>query len=548
MKDKCWFLNKGGGGSPLAENKLIVRRTAAIGDALCATVVSDALAGLGFEVEFQTHPNIHCVLRRHPLISSVTIPNGHCHVNLDATYERDPARRSKHFHQMFFEAANAQLKSLDISLGKPRNCKPRIIVEDNERAAMRAKFEKYPRPWVFICPRSNTYAPRTIQDGVWEAAARDIAGTKFWLGTHGAAPPGVVDLQARHLDNVILWLAIADLFISVDTGPLHIAAALNTPIVGIAQSSFPHWHLNDQCDFVQVEPQGLDCLDCQLNLCPKNEHLPPCQNVDPKRIAEAATLHLRSIFNEDVAALVPIYQPDVKTLNRCLESLLPQVAEVIVSREINSKLPAGALTHPRVRYVFKNERAIGYGRSVNYGARHSTARFLLLCNDDIFLDPGAVDHMKEIIKRHDRIGMVSGLLRYPDGTIYHAGKRRSPGERGWAHIDHRQKDATIHTPEEMENVCGACVLVRRNAFYDIGGFDERFFVYAEDDDFALSLRRNGWRIWYTPHATGIHLEHQSTSKVGEILEHLARSNTLFGEKWSAYFDHNINRVPGDFNY
>src|SRR4029078_7025046 len=79
-------------------------------------------------------------------------------------------------------------------------------------------------------------------------------------------------------------------------------------------------------------------------------------------------------------------------------------------------------------------------------------------------------------------------------------------------------------------------------------FDEEFFIYAEDDDFCLRMRRDGWRIRYTPHASGIHLEHQSTDKLGSISEPVGKANAIFARKWGSYLDHNINRVPGNFDY
>jgi GT2 family glycosyltransferase len=304
-------------------------------------------------------------------------------------------------------------------------------------------------------------------------------------------------------------------------------------------------HLNDQNDFVCVSPP-LDCLNCQKNLCHINQHIPPCQNIDPSLISAAALARLRSLQTEDVSAIVAIYQPEVQTLNRCLESLLGQVQEIVVCAEGNSVIPSNARKDPKIRYVQKNLRKIGYGRNTNNGARHSNGRYLLLINDDVFLDEGAVERMRE--QMQPGVAVVSNLLRYPNGQIYHAGKVRSPGVRGWGHIDHRQWHPSIKEACDMENTCGACVLVRREAFYQIGGFDEDYFIYAEDDDFMLRMRKAGWRLRYTPHSTGIHMEGQSTQKIGQPNEHIQQANQIFTIKWGAYLDHNLHRVPGSFDY
>lgn len=549
MKDKCFLLNgtqkaiEASGAQLNGQNVIIVRRNAAFGDAIAATVVSDHLAKLGVPTVFQTHPDIVSTIRRNPYVYAVTPTSGFCHVNLDGAYENDPNRTSKSFARMFMDSANLQLLSRGIQLGGPLNCKPRLVVTEQEKSTMiEHRLKNYPKPWVFVCPRSNHWAARTVPDPIWNEAAKRIPGTKFWMGMH-PAPPAFVDLGYRNMDHMTMALACADLLVTVDTGPMHVAAAMNIPIIAILQSSSPELHLNDQNDFTCIWP-NLDCLNCQKNLCPKNEHLPPCQNVDPEMIARAAIWKLRQHTHDEVSAVVAIWKPDVNVLNRCLECLIPQVDEIVVTRELRAVLPPGALQHAKVRYVVKNEANIGYGRNQNYGARLTANKYILQCNDDVFLDPNAVELMKR--EMVSDVGLVSCRLHYPDGTIYHAGKFRNAGMRGWGHIDHRKHEWTIKEATTCENTCGAAVLVRRKAYYQINGFDEEFFVYSEDDDLCLSLGNAGWRLVYTPHARGVHMEGQSTKTLGDIAEKVKHANATFAKKWGWWYDLNLNRVPGIF--
>lgn len=530
----------------MAGLNFVVRRTAAIGDAIAATVVADKLIEQGYPVVFQSHPDVQCVLRAHPRLSGVTDPNGFCHVNLDGAYERDAGRRHKTFCQMFMEVANYQLANIGIDLGPPRNCKPRLVVGNNVRGAAYEKFKPFARPWVFICPRSDYYAGRQVPDHIWDAAAAHISGTVFWLGRH-PAPPGIHDLSARHLDNVLSWLSVADLLVSVDTGPLHIGAALGIPILAIEQSSSPHLHLNDQNDYYEIRPSGLDCLNCQQNVCPINSFTPPCQNVDPGLIAQEANARLRMVQSEDVSAIVTIWRPDPGVLNHCLDDLVDQVAEVVVVSDLDGEVPQTARRHPKVRYVQSPQRDSGYGRKQNFGARHSNGKYLLMMNDDVFLKPGAVEQMKAQMK--PGVGMVCNLLRYPDGSIYFAGKVRNVNERGWGHIDHRQFLPTFRNPTEIENACGAAIMMPRRAFYEINGWDEEFYLFGEDDDLSLRTRRAGYKIIFTPHSEGVHLEHQSINKRADIIDLVRYANRLLEKKWSGYYSWNASRVPlGNFDY
>lgn len=544
----CWTIPKllaGGGGNRASDDSITVRRSLALGDVLCATVVADRLDYLGMEVTFKAHPAAHCILRRIPSVSRIQTPNGTAHIDLDNSYESDPHRRMRHFHQMFFDSANRQLSSRGVLLGKPINCTPRLAIMDREKALSAEMLSRHPKPWVFICPRSNSYQCRTVPDAIWAEAAKLIPGTCFWIGMH-PGPEGIVDLGLRHYDNVILNLSVADLLLTTDTGPLHTAAALRVPCVVLAQSSFPDWHLSDQNDFLSIYPEGdLKCLDCQLNACPKNRDLPPCQKFSPEKIASAARLKLEN--RGMISAAVSVYQPKAEVLNKCLQHLVDQVDEIVVVRDLAGIFPKPAFQHPKVKYLVKNQRDIGYGRKQNYAVRNTNGEFVLLVNDDVFLEHDAVARMVQLFD-DPRVGMSSNLLRYPDRTIYHAGKIRSPGARGWGHIDHRKFEPTIKVPTEMENVCGACITVRREAFYSVNGFDERFYLYAEDDDMSLAFRHKGWKIMFTPLSVGVHLEHQSTQKTPKIMDIVHESNRMFGEKWSGYFEWNAQRVPGNFAY
>jgi GT2 family glycosyltransferase len=202
----------------------------------------------------------------------------------------------------------------------------------------------------------------------------------------------------------------------------------------------------------------------------------------------------------------------------------------------------------RIVAVRKQADRIGFGRNVNFGVRHTSGKYVLVLNDDVYLAPDAVIRMMECMK--PRTGVVGQLLRYPDGTIYHAGKiRMGNGGIGFPHVDHRQREASIKTPMEMENTNGASFLFRRRAFYDADGYDDGFFFYAEDDDICMKIRKAGWGVWYTPLATGIHDEHQESRNWPERMAVMQQSNARFGQKWARYFQHNLgNPGLGNFDY
>jgi GT2 family glycosyltransferase len=474
---------------------------------------------------------------------SIAEPRGFVHVNLDGAYENDLNRCQKHFHEMFFSVAQNQLRGRGIDLGPPLNVKPSILVAPHETQAVQAKFQIHPRPWIFVCPRSDTYIPRQVPDWIWQGAAAKINGTCFWLGRH-PAPPGFIDLRCQQLDNLIWYLSAADLLVSVDTGPAHIGIALGIQTLMLGQSSSPNLHFSDQRDFETIWPKGdLKCLNCQSNICRIDRYIPPCHNFDPPKIAMAVNRKLR---RDTVSALIPTFKADPNHLSKAIDNVIGQVDEVVLTVAADGIIPNGIQTHPKLRIVRCPKSDIGFGKNVNYGFRHTAGNWVLLLNDDCYLNENAVKLLKE--QRWSGVGMIAHLLRYPNGQIYFAGRQRPPGFRGFPHIDHMAWHPSITQVTEMEALSCTSVLINRQAFYKIGGFDERFHMYAEDDDFSVRIREAGYKLLYEPAALGVHEGSATVKKLGKQTEWIQASARLMEQKWGAYWDWNKSNSFGNFGY
>lgn len=267
---------------------ITVRRSAAIGDCIVATTVADALISMGQEVTFQCHRRIIPVIQRHPRITRVTERDAACQVDLDGVYENHPFKRDQHLQYMFMESAGVQLRKIGVDLVFEAPCRPFLTVPPAVMRATKERLRDHEKPWVFICPRSEDYNVRAVSDSIWAEAAKDIPGTKFWLG-RTPAPRLIVDLHVQTIIQVMDWLSVADLLLTTDTGPSHIAAALGVPQVVIFQAVNPALRLPTTAVFESVSPDGLTCTNCQRYQCPINQWVPPCQKIDPNKIASAAT-------------------------------------------------------------------------------------------------------------------------------------------------------------------------------------------------------------------------------------------------------------------
>ena len=249
---------------------LIVRRSNCMGDVIEATCIVAALVESGHEVKFQVDLYWHAMLRRNPRLTHVKLssPNGECDINLDGAYEEHHERCVKSMMiDLYLERVPFKLVTQSALL-LANNC---------------ARYESWsnnPRPWIMICPKAVSFANRTISDPTWHAVASQLPGTKFWLGQH-PAPAGFFDLQCNNLEDLIDYISVCELFITVETGPMHIGAALGVPMVVIQQAVDPRITLSHHQYQLSVVSPDLPCLNCQQRICPINADHPPCQDVAP---------------------------------------------------------------------------------------------------------------------------------------------------------------------------------------------------------------------------------------------------------------------------
>jgi GT2 family glycosyltransferase len=165
--------------------------------------------------------------------------------------------------------------------------------------------------------------------------------------------------------------------------------------------------------------------------------------------------------------------------------------------------------------IIESAGEFNFSRLINLGASRARGSIFLLLNNDVEIMNA--DCLSELVSQVVRpeIGVAGARLWYPNGTLQHGGVIFGPGDVA-SHIDKIRREefgyfARQHLTQNFCAVTAACLMVRREVFEKLGGFDEsRLPVAYNDVDFCLRARELGWRIIFTPYAELIH--HESSTR------------------------------------
>lgn len=253
----------------------------------------------------------------------------------------------------------------------------------------------------------------------------------------------------------------------------------------------------------------------------------------------------------DVSVVVVAYQSS-GTIAACLDSVLAQSPREVIVVDNDVRDIARELVreqYPNVT-LLANDRNRGFAAGVNQGAACAKGEYLLLLNPDAVLEPGALVALTEFLETTDDAAAAGAALRYPDGGFHAAATRdlrlrdvlttafpRLGGViRSGRHGGYPRKLYERGAPFPVAALLGTCLMVRRHVFLEIGGLDERFFLYMEEIDLALRIRarRDGAsRLYVVPQAVATHISQASSAAEGvfeaTMYEHV-RSQLLFFAK------------------
>lgn len=271
--------------------------------------------------------------------------------------------------------------------------------------------------------------------------------------------------------------------------------------------------------------------------------------------------------------LVSIIIPNkdhVDDLSRCVESIINLSTydnyEIVIVE--NNSETAEIRTyyeeisrHPRVQVVeYKGD--FNYSKINNFGVQYAKGEYLLLLNNDTeVITPDWMEELLMYAMRKD-VGVVGAKLYYPDKTIQHAGIVIGLGaHRTAGHTHYRIPEANVGYmgrlcyAQDVTAVTGACMMVSKALYEELGGLDESFTVALNDVDFCLRVREKGFLNIFTPFAELHHYESKSrgSDKKDERALRYQQESDRFRVKWAdalakgdPYYNPNFSLDHSDF--
>ena len=276
------------------------------------------------------------------------------------------------------------------------------------------------------------------------------------------------------------------------------------------------------------------------------------------------------ILGSPLISIIIANKDHVEDLKRCVDSIIEKSTyenfEIIIVENGSSEKSIfdyyeELSENPKVKIV-TYEGDFNYSAVNNLGVRHAGGDYILLLNNDTQVI--TVNWMEELLMYAQRedVGAVGAKLYYSDKTIQHAGvvlalgAHRTAGHSHYKqHRDNLGYMGRLCYAQNVSAVTGACLLVKKELFEQVGGLDETFAISLNDVDFCLKLRRKGYLNVFTPFAELYHFESISRGldNQGEKAQRYEKESSRFREKWKEvletgdpYYNPNFSLDRSDF--
>jgi GT2 family glycosyltransferase len=241
-----------------------------------------------------------------------------------------------------------------------------------------------------------------------------------------------------------------------------------------------------------------------------------------------------------VSIIIPVYNQSIYTYN-CLLSILENTDgvpyEVIIVDNASTDNTREVLSMIKNVRIITNKENVGFVDACNVGAAAARAEDILFLNNDTVVTPHWLSALQRIFQEDCKCGAVGPKMIYPDNTLQLAGNIvwRDASAMNFGKFSNPDEPEYNYV-REVDYCSGAALMVRKNLFHLIGGFDPRYApAYWEDADLCFAIRKRGYKVLYQPDSVVVHFEGISagtTIKAG-MKRYQKLNKPKFVDKWKS---------------
>ena len=268
----------------------------------------------------------------------------------------------------------------------------------------------------------------------------------------------------------------------------------------------------------------------------EGKEMPTSKNILEDSVSELTALSNGGKVSYDCSIIIPVCNKEELT-RQCLTHL----AEVTQGYSYEVIVVDNASTDGTGEFlsslggdvqIITNDSNRGFAKACNQGANVAKGKYLVFLNNDTIPQVGWLSALVHEVEQHPDVAIVGSKLLYPDNTIQHAGVVFSKNCLTPYHIFNSVASdfPAVNIRQEFQAVTAACLLIRKEVFNSINGFDEQFMNGFEDVDLCLKVRELGKKVIYQPKSVLYHLEEQTPGRKNPDTER--KNGLLLMNRWS----------------
>ncbi|MHB1646945.1 MAG: glycosyltransferase [bacterium] len=226
-----------------------------------------------------------------------------------------------------------------------------------------------------------------------------------------------------------------------------------------------------------------------------------------------------------VSIIIPVYNQCDYTY-MCLKSILENTKdnnipyEIIIADDNSSDETVNIEKYAKNVKIIRNKNNLGFLKNCNNAAKYASGKYILFLNNDTEVQRNWLSNLLQLMESDKSIGLAGPKFIYPNGVLLEAGGIIWNDAESWHFGEYDNPNrAEYNYIKEADYISGACIMIKKELFENIGGFDEIYApAYYEDSDLAFEVRKRGYKVVYQPESVVVHYENVSYKKSKKITD------------------------------